>query len=171
MKKQGRSLYSKAIANRQAMIKAFFVIAIMLLGYGAIEHHETKKLIDISNQHIDDDDHIRYFWAINDTKNLGELHARTEQALWYFDSAKSAFGTLTLYTPTARTIRDEYLQGLEKLHNNLNAISKAKAQNDQNQLASLQRQVRQSEQILLNARERLANLSSRHLLSERFKMG
>lgn len=164
-------MYSKAIANRQAMIKAFFVIVIILLGYGVVEHQETKKLIDISNQHIDDDDHIRYFWAIDDTKNLGELHAHTEQALWHFDSAKSAFGTLTLYTPTARTIRDEYLQGLEKLHNNLNAISQAKAQNDQNQLASLQRQVRQSEQILLNARERLANLSSRHLLSERFKIG
>lgn len=153
-------------------IKYILIILLAVAGYGITEHHETRLLIDTANRHIDDGDHIRQFWAIYDTKDIASLHARTQQAVAHFAPAKDAFGSLTLYTPTARAIRAEYLQGLHKLDANLTTISHAKTQSTaQNELAKLHQQVRQSEQTLLNARERLANLSARHLLSSVLKMG
>lgn len=145
------------------------VVLGIILSYAIVEYHDTAKLVKSSVKHGHHSSlYIRQFYKIDTAKNADELAYAVRKSIDAFAPADQTFQALSLYTPQARKIRDEYQQGVQALRSNLSEAKQVKNGKD---LAKLKKKIKRSEQTLLNSRERLLNLSKRYLLTEQMKMG
>lgn len=150
-------------------LRIFMVLVAGLGIYTANEFRETKKLVDIVIIYkLDSSFYIRQFRRIDDASDLLELKKYGEQTLLSFQQAGNDFKKLTLLSPRAKNVRREYLVGIASLENNITQIN---ASHDKHDIKRLKKDIQTSEQILLNAREKLFNLSTPYMLTERLKMG
>lgn len=151
--------------------KALRIFMILVLGlsiYVTNEYRETKKLVDIVIAHeLNASFYIRQFGRIGDANDLLQLKKAGEQTLLNFQKSKNDFERLTLLSPRAKNVRREYLVGIASLENN---ISQLNTNHDKHDIKQLKKDIQKSEQILLNAREKLFNLSTPYMLTVRLKM-
>lgn len=151
------------------LLLSFSIILTCLLSYASIEYLETRRIVKtIINHQIDASFHIREFDKIHRAKNLQQLQHATEKTLIHLNKNQQTLNSLTLFTPQTNHVRHEYQKGVIMLQNNLDDIKNSK--NPQN-LEKLKQQILKSEKTLLNAREKLFQLSDRYLLSIHLKMG
>lgn len=133
------------------------------------EYRETKQIVDIVvNHELDASFYIRQFHKIEHAKNLSQLQQATEQTLFSFQQAQQTLNHLSLSSSQAIDVRKEYEKGVLLLQNQLNKI---KQSNNENDLAKFKKELAKSEQVLLNAREKLFNLAERYNMTIRLKMG
>lgn len=153
----------------KSIILFLCVLIGVILSYAIVEYRDTAKLVKSSLQHGHHSSlYIRQFYKIDGAKNGDELAHAIQKSIDAFAPADRTFQDLSLYTPQARKIRDEYQQGVQALRTNLAEVKQVKSQKD---LLKLKKKIKKSEQILLNSRERLFNLSKRYLLDVKMKMG
>ncbi|WP_157073897.1 hypothetical protein [Moraxella oblonga] len=140
-------------------------LSFMMIGYVGIERSETKALIRITQNHqLDSRFYIRNFWHIEDIKTRDELLKDVQKTLNILKQTQQDFNQLNLYTPFALDVRREYNHGVSHLENSIKNIKKG------DKLEVLKKEIDKSEQILLNSREKLFNLSDRYFLSIELKM-
>lgn len=133
------------------------------------EYRETKKMVDIVVHHeLDASFYIRQFHKIEHAKNLSQLQRATEETLFSFHQVQTELNHLSLSSPQAIDVRREYEKGILSLQRQLERIKQSKNESD---LVMLKKELAKSEQILLNAREKLFNLAERYNMTIRLKMG
>lgn len=148
-----------------------FVISLPILGllpYGGLEFFETRQLIHTTlNHELSSAFYIRNFRNIDNAQTFDTFYKTSHHTLNKLKQAQNDFNQLTLYTPLARTIRNDYNQGVKAFETALNTH----ATQSPATLPALKKDINKAEQLLLNSRERLLNLSERYLLSTQIKMG
>lgn len=151
--------------------KSLLAFGMLLLGlffYGGLEFFETKKLVQTTlKNELSSAFYIRHFGKIDDAKTPTKFNQASKKTLNELKQAQSDFNQLTLYTPFARAVRNDYNQAIDKFEKTL---QKSKS-NPSPKLSELKKDIDKAEQLLLNSRERLFNLSERYLLSGQLKMG
>lgn len=164
-------MFLKPIVGLTMFKKALRIFMILVLGFGIYatnEYRETKKLVNIVITHeLNASFYIRQFRRIDDAKDLGQLKKAGEQTLLNFQQAGQEFERLTLLSPRANDVRQEYLIGIKSLQHNINQID---TNHNNHEIKQLKKDIKKSEQILLNAREKLFNLSTPYMLTARLKM-
>lgn len=144
-------------------------VVILVFGYIGVEYYDNKKLINTVLHHkIDTSFYIREFYAIDHAKTAKQLESKLKHTLSALQSFQDELNALSLYTPIAKDIRHEYAMGVQSLEQNLVKLQSLQSPKD---LTTLKQDIKQSEQILLNAREKLFNLSKRYSLEVVLKMG
>lgn len=150
-------------------LKYIAIVFIVSMSVVVYQYQETKQMVNIIVQHdLSASFYIRQFHKIQHAKNLVELQQATEETLSAFQQAQQALNAVSLYSPQAIDVRKEYEKGLILLQKQLYKI---KQSNNENDLAMLKKELAKSEQILLNAREKLFNLAQRYHLEIQLKMG
>lgn len=151
------------------VLKYIAIMIMILMGVFIYQYRETKQMVNIVVQYdLSASFYIRQFHKTQHAKNLVQLQQATEQTLFSFQQAQQALNTVSLYSPQAIDVRKEYEKGLLSLQKQLYKI---KQSNNENDLAKFKKELAKSEQVLLNAREKLFNLAERYNMTIRLKMG
>lgn len=151
------------------VLKYIAIMIMILMGAFIYQYRETKQMVNIVvNHELNASFYIRQFHKIQHAKNLVQLQQATEQTLSAFQQAQQALNAVSLYSPQAIDVRKEYEKGVMSLQEQLYKI---KQSNNENDLAMLKKELAKSEQILLNAREKLFNLAQQYHLEIQLKIG
>lgn len=144
-------------------------VVMLVFGYIGVEYYDNKRLVNtVVGHQIDASFYIREFHAIDHAKTAKQLESELKHTLSALQSFQDELNTLSLYTPIAKDVRHEYAIGVQSLEQNLVKLQSLPNPKD---LTALKQDIKQSEQILLNAREKLFNLSKRYSLEMVLKMG
>lgn len=155
------------------LLKKFALAAVCVLvlafGYVGVEHYDNKRLVNaVVGHQIDASFYIIEFQAIDHAKTAKQLENNLQHTLVAFQSFQDELNALSLFTSSSKDIRQEYALGVQALEQNLVKLQSLQNPKD---LTALKQDIKQSEQILLNAREKLFNLSKRYSLEVVLKMG
>lgn len=144
-------------------------VALVVWGCTSKEYRDTKQIVHIVVENdLSSHTYIRQFHKIEHAQNLQQLQQATEETLSVFQQAQRQFQLLSVSSKEAQDVLKEYERGVLSLQNYLHQIKQSR---NPQQLAYFKKQLKKSEQILLNAREKLFNLAMKYNLDILLKTG